>query len=44
LSTALVGMRDKDAVAKVAPDEQEACRKLWADVEELLKKVEQSKK
>jgi superkiller protein 3 len=35
----LASIRDKDAVAKLPIDEREACRKLWADVAELLQKV-----
>jgi hypothetical protein len=38
--TDLAGIRNKDAVAKLPPDEQEACKKLWADVEALLNQVE----
>jgi tetratricopeptide (TPR) repeat protein/tRNA A-37 threonylcarbamoyl transferase component Bud32 len=37
--TDLAGIRDADAVVKLRPDEQEACKKLWADVEALLGKV-----
>jgi hypothetical protein len=36
----LASIRDSDAIAKLPADEQEACKKLWADVEELLKHVE----
>jgi serine/threonine protein kinase len=32
----LAGIRDKDAVMKLPAEEQEACRKLWAEVEALL--------
>jgi hypothetical protein len=32
-----------DAVAKLPADEREACKKLWAVVAELLKKVERTK-
>jgi hypothetical protein len=39
----LVFIRDPDAVAKLPADEREACKKLWADVAELLKKVEEKK-
>jgi hypothetical protein len=39
----LAGIRDPDVVAKLRPDEQEACKKLWSDVAALLKKVEQQK-
>jgi tetratricopeptide (TPR) repeat protein len=35
----LSGLRDAPELAKLPSDEQEACRKLWADVEALLKKV-----
>jgi eukaryotic-like serine/threonine-protein kinase len=40
----LVGIRDKDAVAKLPVDEQEACKKLWTDVEALLKKAQEKPK
>jgi tetratricopeptide (TPR) repeat protein len=36
----LAGIRDKDAVAKLPAEEQEACRKLWAEVETLLQKAQ----
>jgi serine/threonine-protein kinase len=36
----LAGLRDPDSVAKLPADEQEACRKLWADVAALLKQAE----
>jgi hypothetical protein len=36
---ALTGLRDKDAVANLPAEEQEACRELWAEVETLLQKV-----
>jgi serine/threonine-protein kinase len=36
----LVGIRDLDAVAKLPADEQDACRKLWADVAALRDKAE----
>jgi hypothetical protein len=39
----LAGLRDKDAVGKLPPQEQEAWQKLWADVDALLKKVNDSK-
>jgi hypothetical protein len=39
----LAGIRDPDAVAKLPADEQEACKKLWADVAELLKTIEEKK-
>jgi tetratricopeptide (TPR) repeat protein len=35
----LAGLRETDALAKLPAEEQEACRKLWADVEALLAKV-----
>jgi hypothetical protein len=35
----LAGIRDPDAVARLPLDEQEACKKLWADVAALLTKV-----
>jgi serine/threonine-protein kinase len=37
----LAGIRDMDAVAKLPADEQEACKKLWAEVEAVLKKVQE---
>jgi hypothetical protein len=37
--TDLAGVRDKDALAKLPADEQDAWRKLWADVDALLKKA-----
>jgi hypothetical protein len=37
----LIGLRDKDAVAKLPADEQEACQKLWAEVAALLRKAQQ---
>jgi serine/threonine-protein kinase len=36
----LAGIRDKDAIAKLLPEEQEVCKKLWAEVAGLLKRVE----
>jgi serine/threonine-protein kinase len=36
----LTDLRDQAAVAKLPPEEQEACKRLWAEVAELLKKVE----
>ena len=36
----LAGVRDKDALAKLPSDEQDAWRKLWADVDALLKKAQ----
>jgi hypothetical protein len=35
----LAGLRDAREVAKLTLEEQAACRKLWADVEALLKKA-----
>jgi hypothetical protein len=35
----LAGLRDPEPPAKLPEPEQEACRKLWADVEALLKKA-----
>jgi hypothetical protein len=37
----LAGIRDPVGVAKLPADEQEACKKLWADVAALLKRVEE---
>jgi tetratricopeptide (TPR) repeat protein len=37
--TDLAGVRDPKARATLPADEQEACQKLWADVDALLKKV-----
>ena len=37
----LAGVRDKDALAKLPADEQDAWRKLWADVDALLKKAQE---
>jgi hypothetical protein len=34
------GNRDPQALAKIPEPEQEACRKLWADVANLLKKLD----
>ena len=39
----LAGIRDPAAVAKLPADEQEACKKLWADVAGLLKKLEEKR-
>jgi hypothetical protein len=36
--TDLVGVRDKDALAKLPEAEREAWQKLWADVAALLEK------
>jgi hypothetical protein len=38
----LAGLRDAEGLEKLPPDEREACRKLWADVAELLKKASQA--
>jgi hypothetical protein len=35
----LAGIRDPAAIAKLPGDEQETCKKHWADVAALLKKV-----
>jgi eukaryotic-like serine/threonine-protein kinase len=40
----LAGLRDPAPLAKLPEPEQEACRKLWADVAALLKKVQESNK
>jgi serine/threonine-protein kinase len=42
--TDLAGIRDKDAVAKLPADEQEACKKLWAEVDAVLKKTQEKPK
>jgi tetratricopeptide (TPR) repeat protein len=39
----LAGIRDNEALAKLSADEQEACKKLWADVAALLKKAQAGK-
>jgi serine/threonine-protein kinase len=39
----LAGIRDPVAVGKLAADEQEACKKLWADVAALRRKLEEKK-
>ncbi len=36
----LAGLRDPAAVAQLPGDEQEACKRLWADVQALLTKVD----
>jgi hypothetical protein len=41
---ALVGVRDKEALAKLPAQEQEAWQKLWAEVEAVLKKAEEKTK
>jgi serine/threonine-protein kinase len=43
VDTDLAGLREEDAVAKLPGEEQEACRKLWADVTALLAKAEPKK-
>jgi hypothetical protein len=35
----LAAIRDKDAVSTLPAEEQEACKKLWADVDTLLQKA-----
>jgi hypothetical protein len=37
----LAGLRDPAAVAKLPADEQQACKKLWADVAALLEKAQE---
>jgi hypothetical protein len=39
----LAGLRDPAPLAKLPEPEQETCRKLWADVEALLKKAQAMK-
>jgi hypothetical protein len=39
-----VSIRDTDAITKLPADEREACRKLWADVQALLKKLNEKTK
>jgi eukaryotic-like serine/threonine-protein kinase len=39
----LAGLRDAAELAKLPADEQEACKKLWADVQSLLDKAEAKK-
>jgi tetratricopeptide (TPR) repeat protein len=41
--TDLAGVRDREPLAQLPEAEQEAWRKLWADVEELLKKAQEAK-
>ena len=36
----LAGLRDPEALAKLPADEQSACRKLWADVDALLARLD----
>jgi hypothetical protein len=40
----LAGLRDKDALAKLPPEERAACKRLWADVAALRQKAEQKRK
>jgi hypothetical protein len=40
----LVGLRDQEALAKLTAEERQACQKLWADVEAVLKKVQEKTK
>jgi serine/threonine-protein kinase len=40
----LAGLREPDALAKLPADEQEACRKLWADVAAVLQKAQEKLK
>jgi tetratricopeptide (TPR) repeat protein len=37
----LVGIRDTEALAQLPPAEREACRKVWADVDALLRRAHQ---
>ena len=39
----LAGIRDTEELAKLPPEEQEACGKLWAKVDELLQRVDRPK-
>jgi hypothetical protein len=39
--TDLAGLRDAAALAKLPAEEREACQKFWADVESLLKRVQE---
>ncbi len=41
--TDLASVRDADALQKLTAQEQEAWRKLWADVAELLRKARDAK-
>jgi hypothetical protein len=36
----LAGLRDQEAVAKLPAEERQACQKLWADVDALMKKAQ----
>jgi hypothetical protein len=40
----LAAIRDPAAVAKLPADQQEACQRLWADVEALRKKAQEKAK
>jgi hypothetical protein len=40
----LVSIRDNDALAKLPDEERAQCQKLWADVEDLLKKTQEQMK
>jgi hypothetical protein len=40
----LAGIRDPQPLAKLPEPEQEACRKLWADVAALVKKAQEANK
>ena len=40
----LAAIRDKNSLTKLPEAEQEAFRKLWADVDELLMKAKEGKK
>jgi hypothetical protein len=37
----LAGLRDKDAVDKLPEAERDDCRKLWADMDALLKRTQE---
>lgn len=39
----LAGVRDAEALRKLSPEDQDAWRKLWADVAQLLKKAGNAK-
>ena len=41
--TDLAGLRDPAGLAKLPADEQEACKKLWADLQALLEKADAKK-
>jgi hypothetical protein len=42
--TDLAGIRDAAVLAKLSPEEREACAKLWTDIAALLKKAEEKPK